>query len=67
MSIVKHREKVSPQTLEEKLEFAISFQLQMTFTTKIFIVSKKKSCETLVANDKGFWMKKNSTKYAFIL
>jgi hypothetical protein len=39
----------------------------MTFTTKIFIVAKIKLHATLVTNDKGFWMKENSTKYTFIL
>jgi hypothetical protein len=42
-------------------------QSQATFTTKISLITLDKSHETLVANDKGYWMKEKVNKYKFIL
>ncbi len=40
---------------------------QLAFATKISFVMLDKSHETLVANDKGYWMKEKVNKYNFIL
>jgi hypothetical protein len=45
----------------------IKIWLQATFVTKISLVALDKSHETLVANDKGYWMKEKVNKYKFIL
>jgi hypothetical protein len=39
----------------------------MTFATKISLIALDKLHETLVANDKGYWMKEKVNKYKFIL
>ncbi len=38
----------------------------MTFATKLSLVALDKLHKTLVANDKGYWMKEKINKYKFI-
>jgi hypothetical protein len=50
-----------------QLVFVTKIQSQVTFVTKISLISLDKSHETLVTNHRGYWVKEKVNKYKFIL
>jgi hypothetical protein len=48
-----------------QLIHSTNFELQVTFTTKILIVTLNKLHLTLVVNDKEFWMQEKVNKIQF--